>query len=98
MRYATTLLAVTVVLVGVMLASPQPAYAGFSCFGHDHYHLDYKVPTKHDKRHLTNDGNTTWRKWWVKKDRNHDGRYRYDHTVLYNCGDIASVPSGLVWT
>lgn len=88
-RLVLLLVTVMVVSAGVLNYHTPPALAGFSCYGRDHYHFNYRVDTKHDKRSFSNDGTVVWRKWYVKKDRNGDGNFRYDHTVLVNCGDIA---------
>jgi hypothetical protein len=77
------------------LVVADTAHATFPCGWpndppNDHYHLKYTVNTKHDYQYSYGDdyGNVI-RVWYVKKDRDGDGAYRYDHTEYVNCGKYA---------
>jgi hypothetical protein len=82
-----TIVMALVVASTLALATPDTAHAGISCYGKDHYHLDYRVHTKHDNtgKVITID-RVVFRVWDIKKDRNRDGKYRHDHYDTAYCG------------
>lgn len=83
----TTFCAVVLVFTGT-LAQPDPAHAGYSCFGHDHFHSAKWI--KHDKRSfVTRSDGQTWRKWYRKSYNRATGNYQYDWTYYVPCGDLA---------
>lgn len=96
-RKAVLVLLAALMALGVALSplSTGAAYAGFPCGWpndppNDHYHREYVVNTKHDYQYTYGSAQgDVIRVWWIKKDRDGDGDYRYYDTYYDNCGKYA---------
>jgi hypothetical protein len=82
-----------VMVFSVFLFDADPAQAGYSCNGHDHYHEGGWI--KHDRRGLVSyDGtdNNLHRKWLRKVYNRNTGYYQATYAIFVPCGPIASQP------